>query len=205
MLVDHLHRLLRPVRPWMIYAAGAIPAGLLIFQIASGDLGVDPVKTVEHSLGKTALQLIVAGLAITPLRRMAGLNLIRFRRQIGVLAFVYASLHLLVWVALDLQFRWAEIGADLVKRPYIIIGMLAFLMLAPLAATSNNASIRRLGAAGWQRLHRLAYPAALLAALHYIWLVKAWPLEPMLYMAGVAMLLGLRVWWRQGRRGMARA
>lgn len=197
MLIDQLHRLLRPVRPWMVYLAGAIPALLLVLRIATGDLGVDPVKTVERTLGETALQLIVAGLCVSPLRRIAGLNLIRFRRQIGVLAFVYAALHLLTWVTLDLQFRWAEIGADLVKRPYIIVGMLAFLMLMPLAATSNNAAIRRLGAGNWQRLHRLTYPAALLAALHYIWLVKAWPLEPLVYMAAVLILLALRLRKRQ--------
>lgn len=202
MLVDHIHRLLRPVRPWMVYAVGAIPALLLILRIASGDLGVDPVKTVERSLGETALQLIVAGLCVTPLRRLAGLNLIRFRRQIGVLAFSYVALHLLTWVTLDLQFRWAEIGADLVKRPYIVVGMLAFLMLLPLALTSNNAAVRRMGAAGWQRLHRLTYPAALLAALHYIWLVKAWPAEPLLYMAAVLALLGLRLWWQRPRRAV---
>lgn len=203
MSVDRIHRLLRPVRPWMVYVAGAIPALLLILRIVTGDLGVDPVKTIERSLGETALQLIVAGLCVTPLRRLAGLNLIRFRRQIGVLAFAYAALHLLTWVTLDLQFRWAEIGADLVKRPYIVIGMLAFLMLLPLAATSNNAAVRRIGAADWQRLHRLTYPAALLAALHYIWLVKAWPAEPLLYMAAVLGLLGLRLWWQQ-RRAMVR-
>ena len=196
---DQVHRLLRPVRPWMVYALGAIPAGLLLLRVFTGDLGVDPVKAIERSLGLTALQLIVAGLCITPLRRLAGLNLIRFRRQIGVLAFVYASLHLMVWVTLDLQFRWAEIGADLVKRPYVVIGMIAFLMLLPLALTSNNAAIRKLGAQRWQLLHLLTYPAALLAALHFVWLVKAWPLEPLLYMAAVVALLGLRVWVRQRR------
>lgn len=196
---DQVHRLLRPVRPWMVYALGVIPAGLLLLRIFTGDLGVDPVKAIEHSLGLTALQLIVVGLCVTPLRRFAGLNLIRFRRQIGVLAFVYASLHLMVWVTLDLQFRWAEIGADLVKRPYIVIGMIAFLMLLPLALTSNNAAIRKLGAQRWQLLHLLTYPAALLAALHFVWLVKAWPLEPLLYMAAVVALLGLRVWVRQRR------
>ncbi len=196
---DQVHRLLRPVRPWMVYALGVIPAGLLLLRIFTGDLGVDPVKAIEHSLGLTALQLIVVGLCVTPLRRFAGLNLIRFRRQIGVLAFVYASLHLMVWVTLDLQFRWAEIGADLVKRPYIVIGMIAFLMLLPLALTSNNAAVRKLGAQRWQLLHLLTYPAALLAALHFVWLVKAWPLEPLLYMAAVVALLGLRVWVRQRR------
>ncbi|WP_149140871.1 protein-methionine-sulfoxide reductase heme-binding subunit MsrQ [Gemmobacter caeruleus] len=200
--MDRVHALLRRVRPWMVYALGAIPAALLILRIFTGDLGIDPVKTIEHRLGEVALQLMVAGLCITPLRRLAGLNLIRFRRQIGVLAFVYATLHFAVWIALDLQFRWAEIGADLVKRPYIVIGFLAFLMLVPLALTSSNASIRRLGSAAWQKLHWLTYPAAVLAAVHFVWLMKAWAFEPLAYLAGITALLALRLWWR-ARKGLA--
>ena len=199
-----LHRALRPLRPWMLYAAGALPALLLVWQIYTGDLGVDPVKTIEHRLGEVALQFLVAGLCITPLLRLAGLNLMRFRRQIGVLAFVYAALHVAVWVALDLQFRWAEIGTDLVKRPYIILGFLAFLLLLPLAATSNAPSIRALGAVGWRRLHWLTYPAVLLAALHFVWLMKAWAMEPLAYLAATAALLGLRVIWAGQRTKAAR-
>lgn len=201
-LRDGLHRGLRPVRPWMVYALGALPLALLVADTLGGRLGVDPVKAIEHRLGEVALQLIVAGLCVTPLRRLAGVNLIRFRRQIGVLAFAYAGLHLLVWMSLDLQFRWAEIGADLVKRPYIVLGMAAFLLLLPLAATSNDLSLRRLGAARWRRLHWLAYPAALLAALHFVWLMKAWAAEPLLYLAGIAALLALRLGW-QARRALA--
>lgn len=202
MLRDTIHRGLRPVRPWMVYTLGALPALLLVIDVFTGNLGVDPVKTIEHRVGEVALQLIVAGLCITPLRRFAGLNLIRFRRQIGVLAFVYATLHLLVWITLDLQFRWSEIGADLVKRPYIIVGFAAFLMLLPLAVTSNNAAIRRMGAAAWQRLHWLTYPAAALAGLHFILLVKAWPAEPLIYMGAILALLGLRLIPRAAPRRM---
>lgn len=191
--MEAIHRALRPVKPWMVYALGALPAALLIGQIFTGDLGVDPVKTIEHRLGEVALQLLVAGLAITPLRRFAGLNLIRFRRQIGVLAFSYGLLHLLVWITLDLQFRWAEIGADLVKRPYIILGMLALLLLLPLAATSNNRSIKALGPLAWRRLHWLTYPAVLLAGLHFIWLMKAWAVEPLIYLGAILALLALRI------------
>lgn len=190
--MEAIHRALRPVRPWMVYALGALPAALLIGQIFTGDLGVDPVKTLEHRLGEVALQLLVAGLCVTPLRRFAGLNLIRFRRQIGVLAFTYAALHLAVWVTLDLQFRWAEIGADLVKRPYIILGMLALLLLMPLAATSNNRAIKALGPR-WRRLHWLTYPAVLLAGLHFIWLMKAWAVEPLIYLGVILALLALRI------------
>jgi sulfoxide reductase heme-binding subunit YedZ len=117
---------------------------------------------------------------------------LRFRRAIGLLAFAYAALHLAVWVVLDRQLDWPRILEDLTRRPYVILGMAAFLLLVPLAATSNDGSIRRMGAAAWRRLHRLAYPATALAAIHYVWLVKAWPLEPLAYAAAVAALLGWR-------------
>jgi len=110
-----------------------------------------------------------------------------------VLAFVYICVHLLVWIVFDLQFRWAEIGADIIKRPYITVGMLGFLLLVPLAVTSNNWSVRRLGAARWQWIHKLTYPAALAGAVHYLWLVKSWPPEPILYFLAVVGLLLLRV------------
>jgi sulfoxide reductase heme-binding subunit YedZ len=132
---------------------------------------------------------------VTPLRRLTGVNLIRWRRALGLTAFGYALAHVAVWLALDLQFRWPEIGADIVKRPYITLGAAAFVLLVPLALTSTDGAIRRMGAAAWRRLHRLAYPAGLLAALHYLWLVKAWPVEPFLYLGAVLGLLGLRVWW----------
>jgi methionine sulfoxide reductase heme-binding subunit len=105
----------------------------------------------------------------------------------------------MVWLSLDIQFRWDEIGADILKRPYITIGMAGFALLVPLALTSNNLSVRRLGAASWQRLHMLTYPAALAGAVHYMLLVKAWPLQPILYLGGVAALLAVRVAWRRGR------
>ena len=129
------------------------------------------------------------------LRRWAGINLIRYRRAIGLLAFLYAALHLLVWVLLDLQLRWSEIGADLVKRPYIIIGFAAFLALVPLAITSNNVAIRRMGAASWKRLHRLAYPATVAGAVHFVMIGKVYTLQSSLYLAAVVALLAIR-WWK---------
>ncbi|MEH7827415.1 protein-methionine-sulfoxide reductase heme-binding subunit MsrQ [Gemmobacter denitrificans] len=196
--MDRVNHGLRRIPPGAIYLLGAIPAAVLIWQALTGGLGVDPVKVLEHRLGEWALQFLVAGLAITPLRRLTGLNLIRFRRAIGLLAFAYASLHLAVWLALDLQFRWAEIAADLLKRPYIILGMLAFVLLLPLAATSNNTSVRKLGA-DWRRLHLLTYPAVLLAALHFVWLTKAWALEPLIYLVATIGLLMLRGGWQLRR------
>lgn len=184
---------------WVAYVLAALPLLWLIWLIATGGLGIDPVKELEHRLGEIALQLIIAGLAVTPLRRISGISLLRFRRAIGIMAFVYAALHLLVWLVLDIQLRWAEIWADLLKRPYITIGMTAFVLLVPLVATSNNLALRRMGAAAWHRLHRLVYPAALLAALHYLMVVKAWPPEPILYLCVVAGLLALRLRWPRRR------
>ena len=200
-----LNGALRRVPTWSVYGLGLVPLGVLVWQALSGQLGIDPVKALEHQLGLTALQLLLAGLLVTPLRRWAGINLIRYRRAIGLLAFLYAILHLLVWLLLDLQLRWSEIGADLVKRPYIIAGMLGLACLVPLAVTSNGWSVRRLGAAAWQRLHRLTYAAVLLGALHYLLLVKVWSAEPMLYALAAVLLVALRWLWRPGRVGPARA
>lgn len=186
-----LNGTLRRVPVWLIYTLGLMPAVWAFWLGVSGGLGADPVKALEHRLGEIALQLMVAVLAVTPLRRFTGLNLLRFRRALGVLAFTYVALHLLTWAALDVQFR--GIWADIVKRPYITVGMAAFLMMLPLALTSNNLAVRRLGAAAWRRLHLLTYPAAVLGAVHYLMLVKAWPVEPILYLAAVLGLLALRL------------
>lgn len=190
---------LRRAPAWVAYVLAALPGLWLVWLILADGLGVDPTKELEHRLGKIALQLIVAVLAITPLRRLTGVSLVRFRRALGVMAFVYVTLHLLVWLLLDIQLRWAEIGADLVKRPYITIGMTAFVLLAPLAATSNDLALRRMGAAAWRRLHLLTYPAAVLGAAHYLMVVKAWPPEPIIYLGVVIGLLLLRL--RRGARG----
>ncbi|MFN6976873.1 MAG: protein-methionine-sulfoxide reductase heme-binding subunit MsrQ [Gemmobacter sp.] len=191
---------LRPVPQWVLYGAGAVPAAVLVAQLFGGGLGADPVKALEHALGLYALQFLIAGLAVTPLRRLTGINLVRWRRALGLIGFGYVVLHLAVWVALDLQFRWGEIGADIVKRPYITVGMFGFALLVPLAWTSSDGAIRRMGGAAWRRLHWLVYPAVLAGAVHYVWLVKAWPIEPILYLGAVLALLGLRVWWWARRR-----
>ncbi|TKA94985.1 protein-methionine-sulfoxide reductase heme-binding subunit MsrQ [Cereibacter changlensis] len=203
MLAQRINTALRPVPGWVIYPLALIPLLLLVWQTFSGALGVDPVKAIEHRLGEVALQLLLAGLAITPLRWATGVSLIRYRRAVGLMAFLYVVLHLATWLLLDIQLRWAEIGADLLKRPYIMLGMLGFAVMIPLALTSNNASIRRLGPVGWARLHKLTYVAALAGALHFLLLVKAWPLEPMLYLGGVVALLAIRA-IRNGRRAVAK-
>ena len=193
MLADRLNALFRKLPAWPIYIVGPLPGIWLYWQGATGALGADPVRAIEHQTGLYALQLIIAGLAVTPLRRFAGLNLLKFRRAIGIMAFAYAGLHLLTWAALDMGLYWAQTLGDIAKRPYITVGMAAFLMMLPLALSSNDWSVRRLGGARWRALHRLTYPAAVAAAVHYLWLVKAWPVAPILYLAAVAFLIGLRL------------
>jgi methionine sulfoxide reductase heme-binding subunit len=194
MIADRVNAGLRPVPVWAVYLAGGGPALWLVWLALTGGLGVDPVKVLERELGLIGLQLLVAGLAVTPLRRATGISLIRFRRAIGVLAFAYVAMHFAVWVFLDLQMRWGQIGGDIVKRPYILAGFAAFVMLVPLAMTSNNLSLRRMGAVAWRRLHWLTYPAVVAGAIHYLWLVRTWEIEPMLYLVAVLGLLTMRVW-----------
>jgi sulfoxide reductase heme-binding subunit YedZ len=175
----------------LLYLAGLAPATWYFYCGLTDQLGADPQKTLERLLGIWALRFLIAALAITPLRRL-GLNLIRYRRSVGLLAFYYACLHLSVYMLLDQGLDLAAIWADIVKRPFITVGMLAFLVLVPLAATSNGPSIRRLGAR-WRPLHRYVYLAAAAAAVHFVMVVKAWPPEPLLYAALVAALLFFRL------------
>jgi sulfoxide reductase heme-binding subunit YedZ len=181
-----------PVRR-AIYIAGMLPAAWSFYLGIADQLGADPQKTLERLLGLWALRFLILSLAVTPLRRLGGPSLIRYRRAFGLLAFYYAALHLTVYMLLDQGLDLWAVWADIVKRPYITVGMLAFVILVPLAATSNSALIRRLGGAAWQRLHRLVYAAAAAAAIHFIMVVKAWPAEPLIYGAIVAALLLFRL------------
>ncbi len=198
-VVDQLNGVLRRIPTWVLYVAGVMPAIWLVVLLLNGGLGVDPVKVLEHRAGKIGLQFLVAGLVVTPLGRFTGIKLIKFRRAIGLLTFFYIALHLMIWLALDIQFYWGEIWTDILKRPYITIGMTGFLALLPLALTSNNTSVKRIGAAGWRKLHKLTYLAAIAGALHYVWLVKGWQVEPLVYMAVVIGLLCLRIKVKQRR------
>lgn len=204
-LADGLNRAMRRVPIGPLYVLAFVPAGWWLWLAIGDRLGADPVATLEHSLGLTALQFLVAVLAVTPLRDITGVSLLRFRRMLGLMAFWYAVMHVAVWVSLDRQFDWARITADLFKRPYIIVGMAAFVMLLPLAATSFDAAVRRMGPVAWRGLHRLAYPAGLLAAAHFIWLVKAWPPEPLIYGAVMVALVAWRLLprTRRSRRRVA--
>ena len=177
-----------------IYTLGMTPAAFAFYYAFTGQLGAEPVKELEKALGLVALRFLVIGLAITPLRKTGGWNLMRYRRAIGLVAFFNAALHILAYVWFDQDLNMAAIWKDLVKRPYITFGMLSFSILVPLAITSNNAMIRRLGAASWQKLHKLVYIASAAACVHFILLVKAWPPEPLAYAAVTLLLLGWRVW-----------
>jgi len=190
-LVDTLNSLARRLPVWPVYLVLALPIPWFFYQGLNGGLGRDPVKGLEHLYGLWALRLLIAGLVITPLRRELGLNLLRFRRAIGIMTFIYVLAHLMVWAVLDVQ-TLSRVWADILKRPYITIGMAGFLCLVPLAATSNNWSLRKLGAR-WRKLHRLTYAAAVLAALHFIWLAKGFQLEPLVYAAVILALLVYRL------------
>ena len=175
-----------------LYISGMTPAVLYFYWGLTNQLGADPQNVLERALGLWALRFLIASLAITPLRQLGGPSLYRFRRALGLLAFYYAVLHLTVYMVLDKGLDLPSIVADIIKRPYITVGMLAFVILIPLAVTSNAAMIRRLGA-NWRKLHRLAYVAAAAAALHFIMLVKVWPGEPLIYAGLVAALLLFRL------------
>lgn len=159
-------------------------------------LGADPVAEILHSCGKWALNFLLITLCVTPLRQLTGWNLlIRLRRMLGLFAFTYALLHFLSYLILDRALLWGTILTDIYKRPYITIGFIALLLLIPLAVTSTNKMMRRLGRR-WQKLHRLIYLIAILGVWHFYWQVKADILQPLIYAAILAVLLGWRVWKR---------
>ncbi|MHB8447799.1 MAG: protein-methionine-sulfoxide reductase heme-binding subunit MsrQ [Rudaea sp.] len=167
----------------LVFALCLLPFAHLVWDAAHGTLGPDPVAQLEHRSGDWALRLMLATLAVTPLRRLSGWHkAIRFRRMFGLFAFFYASVHLTIYLVIDLGGFWSQLLGEIVKRPYITVGFAAWLLLIPLALTSTQRMMRRLGR-HWQLLHRLVYPIALLGVLHYFWLVKADHREPALYLA----------------------
>jgi methionine sulfoxide reductase heme-binding subunit len=176
-----------------LYLGGMMPAMWYFYCGLTDQLGADPQKTLERLLGLWALRFLVLTLAITPLRRLGLINLIGYRRAVGLIAFYYAVLHLTVYTGLDQGFDLAAIVSDIVKRPYITVGMAAFVILVPLAITSNALMIRRLGGKTWQGLHRWVYAAAAAAAVHFIMVVKSWPAEPLIYAALIGILLLYRL------------
>lgn len=196
--MNRLNQLLRRVPVWLLYAVAPVYPAWLFYLGLTGGLGVEPVEVLEHRMGEAALQLFVLTLAISPLRRFAGLNLLKFRRAIALIGFFYVVLHLLVWAVLDVQ-ALHRIWADVLKRPYITVGMVAWGLMIPLALTSNDWFVRKLRG-NWRKLHRLTYVAVPLGAVHYVMLVKGWQLEPLLYLAAIIGLLALRLRFKARRQ-----
>jgi len=191
-------RLLKAV----VFLACLLPAAELAlgaFERFGFSLGANPVEALIHGLGTWSLNFLLITLAVTPLRRITGQAwLLRFRRMLGLFAFFYVLLHFLVYAGIDHRFDLQYIIEDVIERPYITIGFLAFLLLVPLAVTSNKVMMKRMGQ-GWKKLHRLVYPIAILGVWHYYWLVKADVLQPLIYAAILLFLLGFRAWGRRVR------
>ena len=176
-------------------AIGALPAASLAVSAFTDGLGANPVEQVTHVTGDWALRFLLLSLSVTPLRRLFGWSWVApLRRTLGLTAFGYACLHYLIYLGLEHFFDWQLIVEDVLKRRYVWAGFAAFLCLVSLAVTSTRAMVRRLGRR-WVSLHRLVYLAAALGVIHFLWLVKSDPREPLLYAAVLTLLLGLRLWF----------
>jgi sulfoxide reductase heme-binding subunit YedZ len=181
-----------------IFILALLPFVRLIIGGVMDDLGANPIEKITRSTGYWTLTFIMVTLTITPLRKLTGWNwLTRTRRMLGLFAFFYASLHFLTYLVIDQFFDWDSILKDIVKRPYITVGFPSFLLLIPLAITSNNALIKKLGGKRWRWLHRLVYVVAVGGVVHYWWLVKKDLTNPITFAVILAVLLGFRVvyWW----------
>ena len=178
-----------------------LPLLRLAWGATHDELGANPIEFVTRALGDWTLRFLLITLTVSPLRRLTGWHwLIRLRRMFGLYVFFYAVLHLSAYLWLDQFFDWQAIAQDIVKRPFITIGMSAFVLLVPLAATSSNAMIRRLGGKRWQQLHRAIYVIAIFGVFHYWWMVKRDVSQPLLYAVILALLLGVRALWREQER-----
>ncbi len=197
-IAGRINGALRKVPAWTIYIVSALWAVWLFYLALTGGLGVEPINALEREYGELGLKLLILGLLVTPLRKWTGVNLIKFRRAIGVTTFFMILAHFLVWAVLDVQ-TFERVWMEIVKRPYVTVGMLSFVMMIPLAVTSNNLSVRKLGAASWRKLHKLTYPIAVLGGVHYLWLVKGFQIEPIIYMAVILGLLAPRLKWNRAR------
>jgi sulfoxide reductase heme-binding subunit YedZ len=179
----------------LVFLLCLVPLAALVWDTIQNELGTDPVAQLEHRSGLWALRFLLATLAITPLRRVSGWNkAVRYRRMLGLFAFFYASTHLAVYLFVDLGGYWADIFVQIAKKPYITVGFAAWLLLIPLAVTSTQKMMRRLGRR-WGQLHKLVYATALLGVLHFLWLVKADKREPLIYFAVFALLMLWRLPW----------
>jgi methionine sulfoxide reductase heme-binding subunit len=191
-----MRRIIKP----LAFVAALLPVAWLAWGIFRGTLGANPAETIQLQTGRWALKFLVLTLAVTPVRRLTGWNIvIQYRRMLGLFAFFYASLHFTSYIVLDQFFDWGAIVRDVPKRPFILMGFTAFVLLIPLAVTSTKGWIRRLGRR-WQALHRLIYASVICATIHFIWKVKVATGDPTVYATIVAALLGFRVAWAVRKR-----
>ncbi len=182
-----------------------VPLAQLVYRAYSDDLGANPIDTITRFTGSWALIILLASLTVTPLRRLTGWNeLVKYRRMLGLFAFFYASLHFSTYIILDHFFDWRAIGKDILKRPYVTAGFTAWMIMLPLALTSNAAMIRRLGKR-WQQLHYSVYVGAIAGVVHFYWLVKSDIRRPLQYGIVLALLLGYRLWKKCAPRFAARS
>lgn len=202
-MLDRNQQIRWVVKPALFILALA-PLGWIVYRTVNNDLGANPIETLNRYTGDWVLRFLMITLAVTPLRKLTGWNaLLRYRRMLGLFAFFYVCLHFLSYAWLDQYFVLADIFRDVAKRPYITVGFASFLMLVPLAVTSTNAMIRRLGAKRWQQLHRLVYLVGIGGVVHFLWLVKSDIREPLVYAGILTLLLGFRVWGRTRRSNSA--
>jgi len=191
---------LRKIPAWPLYLLLPIP-GIYTFALALlNQLGPDPLYELIRTFGERGLQLIILTLLISPIRRWTGVSLLKYRRAIGLVSFYYICGHMLVWIAIDQGWNVNTIIEEIIKRPFITVGMFGFWTMFPLAVTSNNYSIRKLGALMWNKIHRLVYLAGAAGVIHYLLVVKAWPMEPIVYTVIVAVLLAIRLWWKINKK-----
>ena len=190
-LFDLVRASVRRLRSWHIYVSLLVPLLFLTYDLLSGRLGVDPMRAIEKSFGVTAIYILILTLCITPFSVLTGINFIRFRRAFGLMSFFYIILHFSTWLLLDMQLRWVEIAESLTRKPFIVFGMMGFLLLIPLAATSNNYSMKRLGKY-WQKLHKLIYVAIILGGIHYLMMEKTLQNDAIITFIIIIALISLR-------------
>lgn len=185
----------------LVFVNALVPLALLAWDWRAGRAGANPLDFVTRTTGTLTLVFLVLTLAVSPLRKWTGAQwLVRLRRMIGLYAFFYGSLHLLTYLWFDKSFNFGEIAGDVVRRWFIIVGMIGFFSMVPLAITSTDKMIKRLGGKRWQKLHRLTYVAAIAGVLHYYLLVKSDIRKPLLFAAAVAVLLGYRLYVSYSKR-----
>ena len=194
-------KLIKPV----VFLLALLPLVWVVWRVVSNDLGADPAPELAIETGEWSIRFLLLALAMTPLRQVTGLvDFVRQRRMVGLFAWFYASLHFLVWLSFLWGFRWGTIGAEIIERPYITMGFLAWVILLALALTSPKFMLRKLGR-NWKRLHRLVYVSGVLAIVHLLWIQRTDLIEPVFYGSILAVLLGYRLYNRSRAKLAARA